>query len=178
MEIAASKFSGKTVDDYYLRRITYDTCRLLSRVVCALRLTQRVTEVAVSLERANPSQGELELLNVLWEHGQLSLSEVHERIGRDVGYTTIQTRLNRLFDKGWVQRTKTGKQPTQYAALVEPDQVRETQLDLIIEKVAQGSVVPLVAHLVQGASLTRDELTELKQLIRDAERRQQSGKEN
>jgi len=172
------KFHEKTVDDYYLRRINYDTCRLLARMVCALRLTQRVTEVAVSLERANPSQGELELLSVLWEHGQLSLSEVHERIGRDVGYTTIQTRLNRLFDKGWVQRTKTGKQPTQYAALIEPDQVRETQLDLFVEKVAQGSVVPLVAHLVQGASLTRDELTELKQLIRDAERRQQSGKEN
>ncbi|MBM4004098.1 MAG: hypothetical protein FJ295_12560 [Planctomycetes bacterium] len=48
---------------------------------------------------ANPTAGELELLNLLWEHGGLSLSEVHDCLGRDVGYTTVQTRLNRLVDK-------------------------------------------------------------------------------
>lgn len=121
---------------------------------------------------ANPTQGELELLNLLWEHGALSLSEVHERVGRDVGYTTVQTRLNRLVDKGWVEKAKAGRQPTHFSAVIEPDAVRETQLDHFVEKVSQGSVVPLVAHLVQGASLTPSELTELKKLIRDAERRQ------
>jgi len=122
-------------------------------------------------EQPNPTGGELELLGVLWEHGALSLSEVHDRLGRDLGYTTVQTRLNRLVEKGWATKSKTGKQPTHYAALVQPDAVRERQLDHFVERVAQGSVVPLVAHLVQGNSLTRDELTELKKLIRDAERR-------
>jgi predicted transcriptional regulator len=125
----------------------------------------------MSPQRANPTAGELELLHLLWEHGALSLSEVHERVGRDVGYTTVQTRLNRLVDKGWVEKAKSGRQPTHYAAVIEPDAVRETQLDHFVEKVSQGSVVPLVAHLVQGASLTQGELTELKKLIRDAERR-------
>jgi BlaI family penicillinase repressor len=122
-------------------------------------------------EQSSPTTGELELLSVLWEHGALSLSEVHDRLGRDLGYTTVQTRLNRLVEKGWAEKTKTGKQPTHYAALVEPDAVRERQLDQFVDRVAQGSVVPLVAHLVQGTSLSRNELTELKRLIRDAERR-------
>lgn len=126
--------------------------------------------------RANPTAGELELLNLLWEHGALSLSQVHERIGRGLGYTTVQTRLNRLVDKGWVEKVKAGRQPTHYAAVIEPASVRETQLDDFVEKVAQGSVVPLVAHLVQGARLTAGELTELKQLIREAERRHRSEK--
>ena len=121
--------------------------------------------------QSSPTTGELELLSVLWEHGALSLSEVHDRLGRDLGYTTVQTRLNRLVEKGWAEKTKTGKQPTHYAALVEPDAVRERQLDYFVDRVAQGSVVPLVAHLMQGTSLTRDELSELKKLIRDAERR-------
>ncbi|RLS36147.1 MAG: BlaI/MecI/CopY family transcriptional regulator [Planctomycetota bacterium] len=125
-------------------------------------------------EQTNPTGGELELLSVLWEHGALSLSEFHDRIGRDLGYTTVQTRLNRLVEKGWAEKTKIGKQPTHYAALVQPDAVRERQLDHFVERVAQGSVVPLVAHLVQGNSLTRDELTELKKLIRDAERRHEA----
>jgi BlaI family transcriptional regulator, penicillinase repressor len=121
--------------------------------------------------RANPSEGELELLTLLWDHGGLSLSEVHDKIGRDVGYTTVQTRLNRLVDKGWVEKAKVGKQPTRYAAVIEPESVRETQLDEFVDKVTQGSVVPLVAHLVQGATLTPRELAELKQLIREAEQR-------
>lgn len=120
---------------------------------------------------ANPTEGELELLKLLWDHGALSLAEVHERVGRDVGYTTVQTRLNRLVDKGWVEKQKAGRVPTRYSAVIEPDSVRETQLTDFVERVAQGSVVPLVAHLVQGASLTSDELAELKKLIRDAERR-------
>jgi len=125
-------------------------------------------------DQQDPTGGELELLSVLWEHGALSLSEVHDRLGRDLGYTTVQTRLNRLVEKGWAEKNKTGKQPTHYAALVQPDAVRERQLDHFVERVAQGSVVPLVAHLVQGNSLTRDELTELKNLIRDAERRHEA----
>lgn len=125
-------------------------------------------------QQGNPTGGELELLSVLWEHGALSLSEVHDRLGRDLGYTTVQTRLNRLVDKGWAEKSKTGKQPTHYSALVQPDAVRERQLDHFVERVTQGSVVPLVAHLVQGASLTRDELSELKKLIRDAERRHET----
>lgn len=131
----------------------------------------------MSRKPTNPTPGELELLKLLWEHGPLSLCEVHERVGRDLGYTTVQTRLNRLVEKGWVQRMKRGRQPARYGALIAPEQVVEAQLDLIVERVARGSVVPLVAHLVQGTTLTREELLELKRLIREAERRQQAGEE-
>ena len=129
----------------------------------------------MSRKPTNPTPAELELLQLLWDYGPLSLSEVHERVGRELGYTTVQTRLNRLADKGWVERLKTGRQPARYAALLEPEQVCEAQLDLIVERVARGSVVPLVAHLVQGANLTREELLELKRLIREAERRREIG---
>lgn len=125
----------------------------------------------MSVPDADPTEGELELLKLLWEHGSLSLAEAHERLGRNVGYTTVQTRLNRLVDKGWLEKHKAGGSPTRYSAVIEPDSVRETQLSNFVERVAQGSVVPLVAHLVQGASLSSEELAELKKLVRDAERR-------
>ncbi|MBM4004097.1 MAG: BlaI/MecI/CopY family transcriptional regulator [Planctomycetes bacterium] len=71
-----------------------------------------------------------------------------------------------------MDRTKVGKLPTRYSATIAPDQVRETQLDHFVERVVWGSVVPLVAHLVQGAKLTPGELAELKKLIRSEEKRQ------
>jgi len=98
----------------------------------------------------------------------MSLSKVHDRLGRDLGYTTVRSRLNRLVEKGWAEKAKTGKQPTHYSAIVQPDTVRERQLDHFVERVAQGAVVPLVAHPVQGNSLTPAELTELKKYMREA----------
>ena len=115
--------------------------------------------------------GEMELLSLLWEHGALSLSEVHERIDRKVGYTTVQTRLNRLVEKGLANREKIGRTPTKYSAAVESDQVGAGALDVLVEQVTRGRVVPLVAHLVENTELSGDELSELKRLVRAAEKR-------
>ena len=123
------------------------------------------------------SAGEMELLGLLWEHGSQSLSDVHERMERRIGYTTVQTRLNRLVEKNLATREKTGRQPTQYTAAVQPDQVGAGALDLLVKQVTRGRVVPLVAHLVENAELTGDELSELKRLVRDAERRAKSKRE-
>lgn len=122
-------------------------------------------------ESPNPTPGEMELLGLLWEHGPMSLSEVFERLGRNIGYTTVQTRLNRLVDKGLATREKTGRQPTKYAAAVAEEEVGASHLDALLERMTRGSVVPLVAHLMKTTSLTDDELTEIRDLIDQAERR-------
>ena len=115
------------------------------------------------------SSGEMELMSMLWEHGSLTLSEAHERLGRPIGYTTMQTRLNRLVDKGLARRSK--DRPARYEAVISADDVSANHLDDLLHRVTRGNVVPLVAHLVDDRSISRDELRELKKIIRDAERR-------
>jgi predicted transcriptional regulator len=116
------------------------------------------------------AKGELELLQMLWSAGPLSLSEAHRALGERIGYTTVQTRLNRLVQKRLARRSS--DRPALYEAAVTPAEVGANDLNLLVERVAGGSVVPLVAHLVRDRSLSHDELTELKQLIEEAERRQ------
>lgn len=115
------------------------------------------------------SSGEMEMMGMLWEHGPLTLAEAHERVGRPIGYTTVQTRLNRLVEKGVVR--KSAERPAKYEPAISPDDVSANHLDLLIDRVTGGKVVPLVAHLVDDRSLTRKEITELKKIIREAERR-------
>ncbi|MEM7475853.1 MAG: BlaI/MecI/CopY family transcriptional regulator [Planctomycetota bacterium] len=122
-------------------------------------------------KQAKLSAGEMELMGLLWEHGPVSLSEAHEKIGRSIGYTTMQTRLNRLVEKKLASSEKTGRQPTRYSANVEPEQVGAGALDQLVEKVTRGRVLPLVAHLVENTELSEKELTELKQLVKAAEAR-------
>ena len=129
----------------------------------------------MSRTRPKPSLGEMELLSLLWPVGAMTLSEVHEAMDRSVGYTTVQTRLNRMVAKGLAVRKKSGRTATKYSAAVEPDEVSAGQLDVLVERVANGSVIPLVAQLLDGASLSSDDLKDLRKLVRLAKQRSRKG---
>lgn len=113
--------------------------------------------------------GELALLQMLWREGGVTIMEAQKSLGQDIGYTTVQTRLNRLVKKGVAAKSK--KRPSKYSAVVTPDDVRSEDLDLLVNRVCDGKFVPLVAHLVNRESITREELDELKQLVANAEKR-------
>lgn len=117
------------------------------------------------------SAGEMEILSMLWEEGPLNLPDAHERFGRygrPVAYTTMQTRLNRLAEKGALRRSS--ERPARYEAAVKPEEVSGRQIDMLLSKVTRGKVVPLVSHLISGATLSRTEVEQLKGLIAEAER--------
>ena len=115
--------------------------------------------------------GEIEILEVLWRKTSLTISQAHETLERKVGYTTVQTRLNRLVEKGLVRRV--GLHPASYEAVIQPEAVSRGDHDALMRHVTFGQVVPLVAHLVKDRKLSEDEIRELKQLIDEAEQAQQ-----
>ena len=124
---------------------------------------------------ARLSSGELEILQMLWQRGPVTLSEAQAGLDRQIGYTTMQTRLNRLVDKGIA--TRSADRPARYVAAVGPEEVGARHLDLLMERVTGGSVVPLVAHLVRDRALSSADIAELKQLIARAERQTRKSKD-
>ena len=114
------------------------------------------------------SAGEMEIVQMLWRTGAATLSEAHAALARPIGYTTVQTRLNRLVEKRIVARTS--DRPARYTAAVAPADVSARHLDLLLERVSDGNIVPLVAHLVRDRALSPAEIAELKRLIAEAER--------
>ncbi len=106
---------------------------------------------------------------MLWQAGGVTILEAQQALGLPIGYTTVQTRLNRLTKKGIAAKSK--ERPAKYSAAVTPDEVGCSDLDLLVERVSNGQVAPLVAHLVNRESISHEELSELKQLVADAEKR-------
>ena len=49
---------------------------------------------------------ELELMEILWTHGENSVRDVVPRLSRPLAYTTVMTTLDRLFKKGLLDRRK------------------------------------------------------------------------
>ena len=109
----------------------------------------------------------MEIMNLLWQNGPLSISEAHAAFDRPIGYTTIQPRLNRLAEKGTVK--KSAERPTRYEAAISQDSVSAGHLEQLIENVAQGSVVPPVAQLLSDRKFSEAEIAELKRFIDAAE---------
>lgn len=123
--------------------------------------------MAKRLANPRPTSPEMELLGILWTHGPSSISEVHTRFGK-AAYTTVQTRLNRLVDKKLADRST--DRPAKYSAAVAREQVSAGHLGLLVERLAGGRIVPLVAQLVADRRLTGEEIDELKELIAAAEK--------
>jgi BlaI family penicillinase repressor len=120
------------------------------------------------------TSGELEILAALWGTGPATISEVHAALGQPIGYTTVQTRLNRLVSKKVV--AKSDERPAHYRAGFGPEEVSRRDLEVLVRRVNRGEVVPLVAYLVRDRTLTRDEIEDLRRLIDEAER--QARREN
>lgn len=118
---------------------------------------------------ARLAAGELEILQMLWRQGSVTILEAQQALGLPIGYTTVQTRLNRLVKKGAAARS--AERPAKYSAAITAADVGQSDLDTLVERVTAGRVTPLVAHLLQRHKLSAAEIQELKQLVAEAERK-------
>ena len=109
------------------------------------------------------SPTELDVLQVLWEGGPMTLRDVHERLADRHAYVTVHTMLNRLVEKGEVARD--GKRrPARFKAKVTRDRVVRHYLGLMLEKVCD-SPTPLVLRLLKDESFSAQDLAAIQSLI-------------
>jgi predicted transcriptional regulator len=115
---------------------------------------------------SHPTDGELEILRVLWDRGPATLGEVCEslRRRREVATTTAATMLRIMLDKGLVRRKKAARGHHWSAAVTHAAAAR-SMVGKLVDGVFDGSAGRLVTHLVEGGKLTDDELAELRTLI-------------
>ena len=110
---------------------------------------------------------ELEVLNIVWELKEASVSDVRERIltYREIAYTTIMTVMKNLADKGLLTYVQKGNSYV-YSAKRPAEDVRRTLLKDLLTNVFRDSPLALVQTLVKDESVSPKELEEIKATIR------------
>jgi predicted transcriptional regulator len=112
---------------------------------------------------------ELEVLQQLWRLGEASVREVQEALAprRRPAYTTVQTIVARLEEKGAVRRTRKVGNAVLYAAELARGSVAGRLLDEVVSLF--GGTQPLVSHLVETGRLDLADLHALENALAAAE---------
>ena len=114
----------------------------------------------------HPTDGELEILRVLWAKGPTALSTLCEtlRQQREVATTTIATMLKVMSEKGLVKRLGSGR-GAQWTAAITQKRTAKKMVGKLVDHVFEGSADLLAAHLIEGGQLSTKQLAELRDLI-------------
>ena len=111
-----------------------------------------------------PTPGELEVLQILWEHGPQTVREVLQHIAGKKAYTTVMSLLNVMDEKKLVTRKPDGR-AFRYTAKLQPEKTEGKILGSVLKQVFDGSSSALVARLLEQSKPTAEELDEIRELI-------------
>ena len=112
---------------------------------------------------------ELVIMQVLWREGPSNVQAIHSKLQSDLAFTTVQTVLNVLYQKGRVQRTLKGR-----AYEYRPGESKESVLGQairdLIGRMFGGSSEELVMSLVKTRQIDPATLLRLSQRIEASEK--------
>jgi predicted transcriptional regulator len=120
---------------------------------------------------------ERDALEQMWQHGEMSVREMHQAFEERVAYTTLMTTLDRLFRKGLLDRRKAGR-AFLYTARISREEFRQGVAEDIIDGLlgrSAKSAEPVLACFVDAVSeRDRELLDELGRLVQDKRRQLKS----
>ncbi len=113
-----------------------------------------------------PTEGELEILRVIWDKGLASVRDVHEELAKtkDVGYTTTLKLMQIMNDKGLVKRDKSTR-AHYYTAAISQEKTQKHLLGKMIDGLFGGSPARLVIQALGNYKASEEEIEEIQQLL-------------
>jgi BlaI family transcriptional regulator, penicillinase repressor len=113
-----------------------------------------------------PTESELEILQILWQHGPNTVRFVNEQLNqkKEAGYTTTLKIMQIMAEKGLVKRNEESRSHI-YAANVTEEATQKHMLDKFLDLTFRGSASKLVMQALGNHKATKAELDEIRKLI-------------
>ena len=125
------------------------------------------------MDRKPISPAEWEVMKVLWQHGKLAARDVFAAMPDDSkwAYKTVKTLLSRLVAKEAIAYDQIGNSYLYRAVADEGDLCRQ-EVRSVFDRIARGALSPVLAHFIDEADLSDEEIEDLQRRL--ANKRQQS----
>ena len=115
-----------------------------------------------------PTNSELEILQIVWKRGSVTVREVNEELSKDkgteIGYTTTLKLMQIMHEKGLLER-ETSSRTHVYKALISQSKTSQTLIDALIDTVFNGSASQLVMQALSNKKSSREEIEMIKKYL-------------
>lgn len=118
------------------------------------------------------SDAEWTVMKVLWERGTSTLAEVVKDLEGRLAWKprTVQSLIRRLTDKGALAVEAVGRE-FRYSPAVAQDQCQHEESVSFLDRVFNGRLTPFVAGMMEREEVSKDDLTALRQMLAEAEKK-------
>lgn len=122
-----------------------------------------------------PTEVELQILNVLWEQGASTVRQVHDvlQLEKETNYATTVKMLAVMLEKNLVTRDQSIR-PQVYKAAVSQKSTQKRVLKNVVEKMFSGSASSLVLQALSSGKTSQDELEEIRDLVDQLQKRERN----
>ncbi len=119
----------------------------------------------------NLTPAEWSLMEYLWERLSVTGREAARHCAEHIGWsrTTTLTVLRRLVEKGAVACDESGAR-NRYAPLIEREDAALQETNDFLRRVYKGSVGLMLSAMTKKQELSREEIDELREILRQAEK--------
>lgn len=117
-------------------------------------------------EKVTPTERELEILKVLWDHGEATVRDVYEELRQrlPIVQNTVQAFLRTMEDKGLVRHRLEGRTFI-YQPVLPRDETTQHLAGQLLQRAFDGAIDQLVQSVLELRPPTQDELTRLEAMI-------------
>ena len=110
--------------------------------------------------------GEMEVMRILWEHGELKPAEIQKHFLRPIKNAALRSYLTILVEKGHLARRCKGK-AFYYRPKTKRESTFRSMLSELVNTFCGGSSEALLCHLLAKEELSQAELLELQRMARE-----------
>lgn len=113
-----------------------------------------------------PTEGELEILRIIWLQGPSTVRQVNEQLAKikDVGYTTTLKIMQIMSDKGLVTRDTGGKTHVYYTS-VSQEKTQQQLVNRLLDSAFEGSAMKMVMQALGNKKSTSQEIKEIREFL-------------
>ncbi len=118
-------------------------------------------------ELPKPTEGELELLTILWDRGEATVRELFDAVNtrRPIVYTGVLKLLQIMTDKGLVERNETERAHV-YRSAVAKEETQQRFMREISDRFFAGSAGKLALRALEMEAASEEDLNEIRKLLR------------
>ncbi len=113
------------------------------------------------------TEGELEVMKILWEHGPMTPPEIQSLFEREIKNPALRSYLTILVEKGHLSRHRKGKAYI-YSVKTPRDSAFKSTYRNLVETFFNGSSETLMMQLIKTENWTEEELLEFRKLAEES----------